>query len=330
MFRVPTPLQTASLTFILGSIVSTTHAQTPYVTYAPFYETPYGGYLHGAADVIRAQANFMVQNQQAYSMYTEDQKARIKLRRERIEQWLWERESVPTLEYDRRRYLSQQYERARFNPPLTEIWSGKSLNDLLDQAQVLRVIPDHDPPLDERFLAKINVASGKAGGNIGLLRDGKLRWPLLLLGKPFAGSREQVDRLVAEAYKQAEQRNQVDAGFLEDLSRQVDGVHYQLLDLAVTLGNRATWTPTEYIDAKNFLSQFHDALRVLQEREGVDFLTGKIKAKGKTAGELLKFMKEQGLRFAPATGDERAYKAVHSAVVEYFGHEVATRDKGER
>lgn len=332
MIRMPKPLHTRAIvsSLLLGSVVSPACAQSPYVTYAPLYAGPYGGYMYGAAAVINAQGRFQVETQQAYAMYTEDQRARIRLRRERIEQWLWERDNLPTAEDNRRRYLVQQYERASYNPPLTEVWSGKSLNDLLDQAQLLRNNPQVDPPLDEALVEKINVTSGKAGGNVGLLRGGKVRWPLLLLRSTFAEGREHLELLVAQAYKQAEQQNQIDPGVLSDMIRQVDNLQKKLLNLAMSLGDKATWTPTEYVDAKNFLSQFHDALRALQQTDGVEFFTGKIRAKGKTVSELIRYMKEQGLRFAPATGNERAYKAVHSAMVDYFGHEIVTRDRGQR
>src|SRR5437868_12240953 len=98
MFRTPRRLSAGALASfaLLGIIVSPARAQNPYATYAPLYESPYGGYLRGGAEVIRAQGQFLVQKQQAYSMYTEDQRNRIKLRRERVEQWLWERENLPT------------------------------------------------------------------------------------------------------------------------------------------------------------------------------------------------------------------------------------------
>src|SRR5437667_8617396 len=94
---------------LIGSSVSPTWAQVlaPYSTYGPSYQSygqdPYGGYLHGAADVIRAQGQFLIQTQEAYLKYQEFRSAKIGVRRKQLEQWLWERENLPTLEDEQRR-----------------------------------------------------------------------------------------------------------------------------------------------------------------------------------------------------------------------------------
>src|SRR5205807_542182 len=78
---------------ILFGFLSPGHAQVPgpYSTYAPAYpgygHDPYGGYLHGAADVIRAQGRFLIQTQEAYLKYQEYRSAKIEVRRKQVEQW---------------------------------------------------------------------------------------------------------------------------------------------------------------------------------------------------------------------------------------------------
>jgi hypothetical protein len=44
----------------------------------------------------------------------------------------------------------------------------------------------------------------------------------------------------------------------------------------------------------------------------------KLAANGKTAAELVKYVSDKGLRFAPSTpGDEAAYRALHLALAIY-------------
>src|SRR5262249_7470356 len=89
-----------------------------------------GQYLHGAADVIRSEGQFMINQQQAFLMREEYRKRRLERRRLELQQWLWERENLPTVEDERERTREEQRRRS-LNPPITEIWSAKSLNDLL-------------------------------------------------------------------------------------------------------------------------------------------------------------------------------------------------------
>ncbi|HLJ95028.1 MAG TPA: hypothetical protein VKU02_17765 [Gemmataceae bacterium] len=338
MHGVSARFRTAALLgfVLLGPFCTSSRAQVPgpYSTYGPAYQAyghdPYGGYLHGAADVIRAQGQFLVQTQEAYLKYQEFRSAKIDVRRKQLEQWLWERENLPTAEDDRRRYLSQQVQRAVYDPPVTEIWSAVSLNFLLDRAQMMLNNARGDLPLDEELVAKINVTSGKGNGNVGLLRGGKVSWPLLLRREAFARECEQIDALVGQAYKQAEQQSQIDPGVVEELIQRVTGLQRQLSGLARASGDRATWTFTQYIDANRFLGQFDDAIRVLQQKDGVEFLTGKVAARGKTVGELIRYMTDNGLHFAPATGNERAYIALHRSLAVYVGEEAGPNEKGRR
>src|SRR5438309_7359765 len=123
MHRIASRLGTAALISwgLMASFVSPAWAQGPavYETYGRGYQSyghdPYGGYLHGAADVIRAQGQFLIQTQEAYLKYQESRSARIEVIRKQKEQWLWERENMPTLEDERRRTFSQNVMRAYYD-----------------------------------------------------------------------------------------------------------------------------------------------------------------------------------------------------------------------
>jgi hypothetical protein len=81
------------------------------------------------------------------------------------------------------------------------------------------------------------------------------------------------------------------------------------------------WDYSMWIDAKGFLSQFNDALKALQQPEAGQFLKGTFAAKGKTVAELVKYMKDNGLKFAPAAqavpGCRQAYLTLFQYLRDY-------------
>lgn len=318
-----------ALAFTLERSSAQVISSNPYRLYGPTFNSgywgysgdPYGGYLHGAADVIHSQATFLISRQESELLKQQVRSAKLKTRREEIQQWLWERANLPTTEDERERLQQSQLRRSLNDPPLTEIWSGKSFNDLLAEAQKK---PPYNSalgraPVDQALLEKINVTSGKAGGNIGLIKEGKIAWwPLLLRRKAFDSERVQFERRVAEAIKQA-RLGQIDAELLEGMISESTRLEARLASAAKSAGDRATWTPTMYIDAKNFLVQLDASLRVLQQRDAADYLT-KYVPKGKNIAELVKHMTDNGLQFAPASaGGETAYTALHRALANYVG-----------
>jgi hypothetical protein len=115
-------------------------AQNPYAAYRPVYLAPWAGYfsdpygLHGAADVIRAQGQLMKDQQDAYLKREQVRQARIDTHRKQLEQWLWERDHLPTVEDERERFREEQHRRALHDPPPTEIWTAISLNELLNDS----------------------------------------------------------------------------------------------------------------------------------------------------------------------------------------------------
>jgi hypothetical protein len=299
----------------------------PYAISAPTYTSPYwgytydpyGGYLHGGADVIRSQGQLMVHQQEAFLLREKVRAARLENRHAELKQWLWERETLPTPEDERQRSMEESLRRARNDPPITEIWSAQSLNDLLNSAKKIRSSSAMTgaQPLDPELLAKINVTSGKAGGNIGLIKDGRIAWPLLLRRKDFTKEREQIDQLVVEAVSQAG-KGTIDAGTLESVIREVGVLQRSLTGSAKTASDRASWTFTMYMDAKSFLNQFDDAVKVLQQPDAASYLSGKYAAKGRTVAELVQYMADNGLRFAPVSpGGETAYVALQHALAAY-------------
>ncbi len=296
-------------------------AGSSYNPYSPnYYESEAAGYLRGGAAVIDSQGRFLVSIQQANLIREQVRAERIANRRRAFEEYMYVRERTPTLEQERERRLVQERDRSRNDPPVTEIWSGKALNDILGELRSLRakgqLAANKAPnlPLDEDLLKHVNV-TGKDGGNLGLLRnDGKVTWPAALQGEETKKDRERVSALAQEAVEQAKFKNVVDPGTLKQLQTDVESLHQQL---SKNVGELPT---AQYIEARRFLNHFDDALKVLGGPSPGNYVTRKWAAKGKTVAELVQNMLDAGLQFAPAVaGDEAAYVALHRALATFDG-----------
>jgi hypothetical protein len=300
-----------------GAQFSTVPIPTPVYATNPYvqYNGPYGGYLSGAADVINAQGQFMTSTQQAYLQREQVRQAKIDSRRKAFDENLYERAKAPTVEDERERARIENLRRSRNNPPVTEIWSGKALNDLLlaIQQQFNRKIEGPNVPLEESVVKHINVTGSQTGGSLGLLRqDGRLEWPFSLRTSQFKSERDKVDQLAYMAYKQAAS-NAVNADTIQEMTSAVDSLTAQLKR------NVDSIAANDYIKAKRFLNELNDTITILQGPNVAKYVNQTWSAKGNTVGELTREMMRQGLKFARATtADQAAYLALHGGMVAYY------------
>jgi len=282
-----------------------------YPPYSSFSTNDATGF-QGLAGVISAKGNFLVNQQQAVSDL-------INNRRRLFDQYIYEGEHTPTREDKRQRSLLQELTRARNNPPLTEIWSGKSLNDLLANLRSVSVVAERAPlppslvDLDRDMLRHINFVPANAAGNVALLKnEGRLNWPYPLTLPEFAAPREETSDLVQSAVRQAEDNGRVDPKVLRQLREVVWLLHDQLRR------NSADLFATDYVGAKSYLNSLEDAVRSLQQPNVSSYLAMRTFPAVKTTPELVRQMAARGLKFAPAVqGDESAYLALHQALVNY-------------
>ena len=215
--------------------------------YGPYIEDPLSGFLSGTANVIGAQGQWMKDVQSADMTKEQVRQTKIDTRRKNFDEWQYERKNTPTFEDDREHFRMEDWRRSRNDPPLSEIWSGESLNFLLDQAQHMQAQQGPGPTveLDPEVLSHINVNSGPTAGNVGLLKDGgKLRWPLTLRASPYQEDRQQLDTLLPKAIKQAASGNQVDADALNDMLAGVSDLNAKIKQ------NIDSLTPNDYSSAK--------------------------------------------------------------------------------
>jgi hypothetical protein len=277
---------------------------------------PYEGYLSGAASLTKADAQYQLTISQAKLMRQEAIRSAFQTRRAAIEEAEYERAHMADPEKIRRAQLERELDRARVSPPLTEVWSGKSLNVLLRNAIARQLQGGRGPnvPVNEDVLKSINPTAGNTRGNVGLLKDGgNLQWPQALQGEAFKEAREDINRRMKQAVQTVTAGNKSpDESTLADMQADLKRLT-ETVDASVNV-----LSPDLYIEAKRYLTQVGNAVTALRDRNVSNYLSGNWLPRGKTAAELVKYMGDRGLWFAPAApGDEPAYLALYHALAAF-------------
>lgn len=278
-----------------------------------YYMDPYGGYLRGAADVMRSYGQLAMDNEQARILREVVNQAKIDTKKKLIDLLNYERQHLPTFADDQKRIEKLTLERIKTTATLSEIWSGKSSNILLKDLGKHRALKlsVEDISLQEDVLRRINVAT--AYGNLGVLKnDGQVTWASALLDPGTQERRSNIETDALKLYRQAMDA-QPNGSLVRDLQSNIGALREQLL-------KKVNDIPTpQYIEAKRFLSDLDDAVVALRDGDAIRYVEfHKYVTGGKTVRELVNFMLDKGLIFAPANAsDEGAYQALHSALVAH-------------
>jgi hypothetical protein len=276
----------------------------------------YQGYLTGAASITNANANYWLTISQARLTRQEALRSAIQTRRAMIEQAEYERAHMPDPEKIRQDQLRRELDRARVSPPMTEVWSGNSLNVLLrnlitQQGQGVR---GPNVSLSEDTLKSINLTAGDTRGNVGLLKEqGNLQWPQPLQSAPFKEAREDLTRRLKQAVDTVSVGNKTpDPSTLSDLTADLKRLE-ETLD-----ANVSELSPDQFTEARRYLRLVNNAVTALKSPDVANWFNGSRTAKSKNVAELVKFMADKGLWFAPAApSDEPAYLALYHALAAY-------------
>lgn len=276
---------------------------------------PYQGYLQGAADITRSSAQYYQGIQQAKLSRQEAIRSSLETRRAMIEEADWERAHMPDPEKLRQQALERELTTARTSPPLTDIWSARSLNALLRHliAQQGEGVRGPKVPLNEDTVSHINLTAGDTRGNVGLLKDnGNLEWPESLQGGVYKETRERLNALMKQAYKSVSNGNNPGDATLNDLQD-----NYRKMQ-ATLLANVEKLTPDEYIEARRYMGDVSATITALQDPNVVNLFNDNGKAKSNNVAELVRYMRDKGLQFAPATTkDQAAYVALYHALAAF-------------
>jgi hypothetical protein len=297
----------------MDSTLSTAGYGSPYSGsgYGGYGEDPIAGFLRGTSDVIRAQGDYLKNVQQSRALQTKADEGRLDYRRRLIEEARYERMSQPTAEEVRQQQLGNELNRARHEPPISDIVSARSLNDLLRHLSNDPTRPKGQTiALDDEVLKHINVTGvNPNGASVGLLKDeGKLQWPPSLAGAEFQAPRELLSKALRNVYQNLKSGESVGSGSLNDLKTDLAQLN--------NLVSKSELSATDYIEAKSYLDQVASAVRALGDKDVASYFNHKFNAKN--VAELIDDMRTKGLDFAPAApGDEGAYRALQQALAAY-------------
>ena len=289
-------------------------AQTAPVYGGGYYPGAVGGALSGMSDVISAQGQFLVQNEQSWIMHEKYKQEKVSTRRMDFDERMYEQANTPSVEDLREKARVESLRRSLNNPPTNEILSGDALNTILEAVQkdLLPVSLRPIVPLDAETLSHINTKSGSTSGSIGLLRDGgKLTWPLPLKTRDFAANRAKIEQLAVKALSEAGQGS-VDADTLQEMTSTANNLRDDLKQKVddISMG--------DYMAAKRYLNELDNTIRALQDPNVSKFVSRSWAAKGNSVSDLVDGMTRQGLKFAAATvGDEPYYTSLYESMVRY-------------
>ncbi len=290
---------------------------------------PYQGYLSGAADVTRANAEYYSTIQQAKLSREEARRSYLQTRRAAIEEAAWEREHMPDPEKIRQKILERELARARVSPPLTEILAAQSLNALLHNLITQQGQGGRGPnvALNEDIRDHINFRVGNTRGSAGLLKDGgSLSWPHSLRKEDFKEARDNLNTLMKTAFTSVASGNRPDSRTISDLR-----AGYTKLAEAIDANvNKIDFN--ESFEAKRYLRDIKGTIDALKDPNILIVFDKNWKSNVRNVAELVKFMRENGLEFAPATNlDEPSYIALYHAMASFDrGMQRAVNAEGER
>ena len=276
---------------------------------------PYQGYLQGAASITSANAQYRLTIQQAKLLRQDAIRSSLETRRAMIEEADWERAHMPDPEKIRQQALQRELDISRHSPPQTDIWSARSLNALLRHLieQQGAGVAGPKVPLSEDIVKHINVAVGNTRGSVGLIKDNaNLDWPESLMHGEFKESRERMNSLMKEAYKSVSSGSPPSDATLNDL---LDD--YREMQ-KILVANVANLSPNLYIEANRYLGEIKSTIAALKDPNVANQFNKNWEAHARNVPELVQFMREKGLRFAPASQKDRAaYVALHHALTEF-------------
>ncbi len=283
----------------------------------------YGDYsdaasINSIANLTNATAQYEVTMGKARLVQEEVTRSRLLTRRLIQEEAERELKNRPNHEEVHQKEIENSINRARHDPPIAELLSGKSLNDLLNHLknQHAKSFRGAKVSLEDIDLSLVNVGPANEVGNIGLVKNlkqgDKLGWPSALMGDAYAEPRGKLDSRLPNAVSQLRIQKNVPDGDLRDLE---DSVKQMMDTLNANIGDLS---PSQYISSKRFLNLVQDSINAMKAPGAINYFNGTWVAKGRNVAELVDHMRDKGLQFTAATpGSEATYRALHSQFITF-------------
>jgi hypothetical protein len=300
---------------ILGLELSLLSASAqPYNPYYNPYGNPYdttGAALSGAADVNRSYGDVINAQEQARVTREKANQAKLDTKKQAFDLMMYEKANTPTYTETLTKDKQQILIRMMNFPIRSEVTDGKSLNTMLPFLQSLSAGGAQGPPVPiaQSIVNQLNI-SGSGNSSVGMLRDGgHVDWPVDLQGK----NQIALDKLLPQAYSAAA------AGKLTPkLMREVRTEMNTMRESMRTRLQKDEFDSSSYMICIEFYNALESSVNALEKPDARKQLAGAYSPRARNVQELVDFMTDNGVKFAPATpGNENAYQVVHDAFVRY-------------
>lgn len=279
-----------------------------------YRQDPMNGYLTGVASVTAATGQYWNDIQQAKITREQARVASMDTARKGLELEMWYERQKPKTQDLVDAAVRTDLERARRDPPMTEVWSGQSLNALLNNI-LKSPRPTGGPaiPLPEDTLRGLNLVDRSSRGNLSLAKDeGKINWPVSLQDESFDGPRDHFSRLFGQAMSAINSGDAPDFKLTRDMRKDLKDMADRLEDQVETL------SPGAYLSGRRVINQLKEQVAGMSDPSVVK-MSRSWRGEVKTVADLVNVCQSKGLQFGASAspGDERAYTSAYYAVRSY-------------
>jgi hypothetical protein len=297
----------------------------PHSARAQYYPNPYNPYLprsagpgigqgaalSGSAQVMNAYGDVVVQQENARIQREQANQAKIDTKRKAFDEMMYEKANTPTYIENAARDNANILNRIMNFPNRSEVVEGKALNTMLPFLQSLSTYGTQGSPvmLPQSAVRELNV-SGTGTSSVGILRNGgRVDWPLAMI----TPQQKKLDKLLPAAYDAAG-AGELTPKLMKDIRTEMTSMRE---DMRKRLKAEEIET-SSYLQAIEFYHTLENSVNALERPDARKQISGVYAARGRNVQELVDYMTENGLKFAPAApGQENAYQVVNDAFVRY-------------
>jgi Peptidase C1-like family len=294
----------------LAALTASAQYPNPYNPYSNPYGGP-GGTLAGSAQVMQAYGQVINDQEQARITREKANQAKLDTKKQAFDLMMYEKANTPTYTETLTKEKAQILTRMMNFPLRSEIADGKSLNAMLPFLQSLSSGGTQGPPvpIPQSMVNQLNI-SGSGQSSVGMLRDGgQVDWPVALVGK----NQMALDKLLPQAYSAA-----ADGKLTPKLMRDVRTEMKTMRETMRTQLQKEEIETSSYMQCIEFYNSLESSVNALEKPDARKQLGGAYSPRARNVQELVDFMTDNGVKFAPAApGNENAYQVVHDAFVRY-------------
>ncbi|HZZ82479.1 MAG TPA: hypothetical protein VFE62_28530 [Gemmataceae bacterium] len=294
------------------------------VARAQYYPNPYynpygsggfygnaGGQLIGSAAVMQSYGDVIKDQETARIQREQANQAKLDTKKKAFDLMMYEKANTPTYTEELTADQAQILTRVMNFPVKSEINDGKSLNIMLPYLQSLSTAGTQGPPvpISQSIVNQLNI-SGSGTSSVGMLRDGgQVEWPIALMGD----HQKKLDKLLPQAYSAAA-TGKLTPKIMKEVRTELKAMRQTMRDQL----QKDEIETSSYLQGIEFYNSLESSVNALEKPDARKQLAGAYSPRARNVQELVDFMSDNGVKFAPATpGNENAYKVVHDAFVRY-------------